>query len=96
MVVAALAAAVASGLAGCDQVSDGTKAAGVDVVCSQIDVEPGEIENNPETARLVALLVRDLAPEENIRDIANQVAQDPSLLDPRAKLADWVDQKCRR
>ncbi|SQD99895.1 MULTISPECIES: hypothetical protein [unclassified Parafrankia] len=87
-------AAGAAGLAGCDQVSEETRAAGATVVCSQINIQPSEIEQNPESARLVALLVRDLAPEDDIRAIADRVADDPTVLSPRAQLADWVDQRC--
>jgi hypothetical protein len=101
LVMAFFAVAVAvGGLAGCDQISDETKDAGVTLACSQIQSEvgadPTEIENNPQTAKLVALIVRDIAPEENIRNIAAQVAEDPNALNPRVQLATWVDEKCRR
>jgi hypothetical protein len=100
LAAAVLAAVAASsglaGLAGCGQVSDETKDAGTAVVCSRIDVDPGTIKNNPESARLVALIVRDLAPEANTRDLAARVADDPNALNPRVQLADWVDEKCRR
>ncbi|KPM54821.1 hypothetical protein ACG83_15470 [Frankia sp. R43] len=87
-------AAGAAGLVGCDQVSEETRSAGATVLCSQIRVEPSEIEQNPDAARLVALVVRDLAPEENIRSLAGRVADDPTVLSPRAQLADWVADRC--
>ena len=90
------AAAFGGGLVACDQVSDETKDAATAVVCSKIDVDSGEIADNPETARLVALIVRDLAPEENIRDLAAEVAEDPNALNPRAQLAEYVNDKCGR
>lgn len=83
-------------LVGCDQLSEETRAAGADLLCSQIEVEPSDIEQNPETARLVALVIRDLAPEKHIRDLADRVADDPSLLDPRTQLARWVRDECTR
>ncbi|MCK9903519.1 hypothetical protein MXD63_26135 [Frankia sp. Cpl3] len=92
--VAMAFAAGAAGLTGCDQVSEETRAAGGTVLCSQIRVEPSEIQQNPASARLVALLVRDLAPEQNIRDLAGRVAEDPTALSPRAQLADWVADRC--
>ncbi|MEX5634461.1 hypothetical protein [Parafrankia sp. FMc2] len=92
--VAMAFAAGAAGLTGCDQVSEETRAAGGTVLCSQIRVEPSEIQQNPDSARLVALLVRDLAPEQNIKDLAGRVAEDPTALSPRAQLADWVADRC--
>ncbi|MBL7518821.1 hypothetical protein I6A84_12040 [Frankia sp. CNm7] len=95
MLAGALAAlAVSAGGVGCGQISEETRKASLDVVCAEIDVDPGEIAENPERARLVALIVRDLAPEENIRDLADQVAKDPNAVNPRAQLAEWVDEKC--
>lgn len=90
------AAALGSGLVGCDQVSDETKDAATTVFCSQVDVDSGEIAENPDKARLVALVIRDLAPEENIRNLAAEVAEDPNALNPRAQLADYVNDKCGR
>ncbi|OAA28829.1 hypothetical protein UG55_1005351 [Frankia sp. EI5c] len=92
--VALAVAAGPAGLVGCDQFSAETRAAGATVVCSQIRIEPGEIEQNPDAARLAALVIRDLAPEENIRALADQVADNPTLLSPRAQLADWVADRC--
>ncbi|WP_230204789.1 hypothetical protein [Parafrankia elaeagni] len=92
--VAMAFAAGAAGLTGCDQVSEETRAAGGTVLCSQIRVEPSEIQQNPDSARLVALIVRDLAPEQNIKDLAGRVAEDPTALSPRAQLADWVADRC--
>jgi hypothetical protein len=97
LVVAAVAAAAAwGGVVGCGQVSDETKNAAVDAICPKINVDPGKIEHDPAAARVVALVVRDLAPDEDIRDVANQVAQDPTVVNPRVKLANWVDEKCGR
>lgn len=90
------AAALGGGLVACDQVSEQTQDAAVAVGCSQIEVDSGEIAENPEQARLVALIIRDFAPEENIRDLADQVAEDPNALNPRAQLADYVNEKCGR
>jgi hypothetical protein len=94
------AAAIGGGLTACDQLSEETQNAASnvasDAVCSQIDIDSGEIADNPEQARLVALIIRDLAPEENIRNLADQVADDPNALNPRAQLADYVDDKCGR
>ncbi|MBX6390693.1 MAG: hypothetical protein IRZ08_17165 [Frankia sp.] len=95
LTAAALALAVGP-LAACDQLSDETKDAGVIVACQQIEVDPGTIAENPEEARLVALIIRDLAPDDRISEIADIVADDPTLVSPRAQLAEWVDDKCGR
>jgi hypothetical protein len=96
LAAAAIGGGLGGGLVACDQVSEETQDATTAVVCSRIQVDSGEIADNPETARLVALVVRDLAPEENIRDLAAQVAEDPNALNPRAQLADYVNDKCGR
>ncbi len=84
------------GLAGCSSVSEETKQAGTDALCSQIDARSADVRSSADVARLVALTVRDLAPDENVRQLAGRVAQSPGELALRGQLADWINNKCAR
>ncbi|WP_322755580.1 hypothetical protein [Frankia sp. Cas3] len=96
LVVAVLAVAVLVGLVGCGSVSKETKQAGTDAVCAQIDARSADVRSSAQTARLVALVVRDLAPDENIRGIADRVSRNPGEINLRGQLADWVNDTCSR
>ncbi|WP_250290547.1 hypothetical protein [Frankia sp. CiP1_Cm_nod1] len=85
---------MAVGLAGCGAVSEETRRAGTDALCSQIEARTADVRASVDVARLVALTVRDLAPDGNVRQLADQVSRDPGNLELRGQLADWIDNRC--
>ncbi|ONH35646.1 hypothetical protein [Protofrankia sp. BMG5.30] len=86
--------AMTVGLAGCGAVSEETRQAGTDALCSQIEARAADVRASVDVARLVALTVRDLAPDGNVRQLADQVSHNPGDLELRGQLADWIDNKC--
>ncbi|SBW22115.1 hypothetical protein [Protofrankia symbiont of Coriaria ruscifolia] len=92
----AVTTAVVIGLVGCGAVSEETRQAGTDALCSQIDARSADVRSSADAARLVALTIRDLAPDENARQLAGRVSQSPGELALRGQLADWIDNKCSR
>lgn len=84
------------GLVGCGSVSQETRQAGTSAVCAQIDARSADIRASAQTARLAALVVRDLAPDGDIRDLADRVSRNPGEISLRGRLADWVNDTCAR